>query len=231
MKIKFYGMDPLSLVDLDGMLTCTIFTSACNFRCPFCHNKDLVYGQNIEELPFDEIIDYLKLRKNVLDAVCITGGEPTLYNDLDQVLIKIKELGYFIKLDTNGTNPDMIKDLYERHLIDYCAMDIKNSPEKYFHTIGNIVCNMEKINQSINYLKTSGIKYEFRTTIVKELHTLDDLIRIGEWIGNVDNYFLQKFVDHGSCIKEGFHEVNQFEINKYLNTIKKYIPNAKIRGY
>ena len=231
MKIKFYGMDPLSLVDLDGMLTCTIFTCACNFRCPFCHNKDLVLKQNLEEITLDEILDYLKMRKNVLDAVCITGGEPTLYDDLDQVLIKIKELGYFIKLDTNGTNPAMIKDLYEKHLIDYCAMDIKNSPEKYYQTIGNIVCNMDKINESIQYLKTSGIGYEFRTTIVKELHTIDDIKKIVQWIKPCDKYFLQKFVDHNSCIKDGYHEVDQFEINHYLKVSKEQIPNTKLRGY
>ena len=231
MKIKFYGLEPLSLVDLDGMLTCTLFCSLCNFRCPFCHNKNLVYSTNLEEIPFNEILDYLKLRRNVINAVCLTGGEATLYDDLERVLRPIKELGYFIKLDTNGTNPQMIKYLYEKHLIDYCAMDIKNTEEKYPITIGNIVCNMDNIKESINYLKSSGIGYEFRTTIVKEYHQLDDILKIVKDLGIVDKYYLQKFVDHGTCIKPNLHPIDESSAQMILNEARKIMPNVFLRGY
>lgn len=231
MQIKFYGMDPLSLVDFDGMLTCTIFTAGCNFRCPFCHNKDLVCFTNLKEIPLEEIINYLKERKNMLDAVCITGGEPTLYPDLKNVLKEFKNLGYFIKLDTNGTNPDAIKNLHQEGLIDYIAMDIKNCDEKYSETIGDVSFSIDKIHETINYLHSSNIKHEFRTTIIKEYHNLDNLLSIAKALDVKDNYFLQRFVDQGHCIKNGLHEIDERLANKYLQEIKKYLPNANLRGY
>jgi len=231
MNIKFYGIEPLSLVDLDGMLVCTIFCSLCNFRCPFCHNKNLVLNQNIEEIPFEEVLNFLKLRKNMLDAVCITGGEPTLYSNLKETIKAIKELGYFVKLDTNGTNPEMLKELIAEHLIDYCAMDIKNSKERYMVTCGNIVVNMEKIQRSIDLLKENHIPFEFRTTIIKEYHTKESLISMAKWIGCVDKFFLQKFVDHGTCLNEGLHEVNIMDAKDALKEMKEIIPNIKLRGY
>lgn len=231
MKIKFYGIEALSLVDLDGMLACTLFTNLCNMRCPFCQNKDLVFNTNLEEIDFEEVLNFLKLRKNMLDAVCITGGEPTLYDNLKEVFKKIKEIGYFIKLDTNGTNPQIIKELYEEHLIDYVAMDIKNSYDKYYETCGNIVVNMDKIQESIDFLKNSGIKYEFRTTVVKELHTEESLLAMAKWLAPCDKLFLQKFVDHGTCIKQGLHEINELQIREILKKMKEIIPNTKLRGY
>ena len=159
----FFGLEHLSLVDYDSKLTCTIFTKACNFRCLFCHNKDLVACTNLQEIPFEEIMSFLESRKKYLDAVCISGGEPTLFEDLPEVIKTIKKLGYLIKLDTNGTNPDMIQTLIEQRLVDYIAMDIKNDLENYNTTCGVPFVNLFNIQKSINIIQSSGIDYEFRT--------------------------------------------------------------------
>ena len=231
MELIFCGIEPLSLVDLDGKLACTIFTHGCNFRCPFCHHKNLALSKDIQEIPFNEILDFLKLRKNMLDTVVITGGEPTIYPDLDNKLQKIKELGYYIKLDTNGTNPEAIKRLYEKGLIDYVAMDIKNTLPKYALTCGNPHVNLLNIQKSIIFLKTSGIEYEFRTTIIHEYHKLEDFKAIGEWIKDCPRYFLQKFVNSETCINQNLHEVSINNAVIFKNELLKYFPKVELRGY
>lgn len=231
MSLKFYGLETLSLVDLDGKLSCTIFTSGCNFKCLFCHNKDLVLQKNIQEIPFEEILDFLKLRKNMLDAVCITGGEPTIHADLEEKLADIKKLGYYIKLDTNGTNPDMLVDLYKKGLIDYVAMDIKNTLSKYNKTTDIMHINLLNIQKSVNFLKSSGIDYEFRTTIVNELHNIDDIIEIGKWLNGSKRYFLQKFVNNNNCISNNLHEVPYQIATNFKNAIKDNFIKVELRGY
>lgn len=231
MSIKFCGIEPLSLVDLDGKLACTIFTNGCNFKCPFCHNKDLALNQNITEISFQEILDFLKLRKSMLDAVCITGGEPTIHPDLEDKLKQIKELGYFIKLDTNGSNPEMISELYHKGLIDYVAMDIKNTLSKYPTTTNNLHVNLFNIQKSINFLMNSGIDYEFRTTIINEFHTLEDIIKIGEWLNGAKRYYLQKFVNSENCINSNLNEIPYQIALKFKNSVKQNFSKVELRGY
>ncbi|MBR2891916.1 MAG: anaerobic ribonucleoside-triphosphate reductase activating protein [Bacilli bacterium] len=231
MSIKFCGIEPLSLVDLDGKLACTIFTNGCNFRCPFCHNKDLVLNQNIQEISFDEIINFLKLRKNMLDAVCVTGGEPTLHPDLEEKLIEIKKLGYYIKLDTNGSNPDMVIDLYNKGLIDYVAMDIKNTLPKYSKTCDNVHVNLFNIQKTINFLMTSGIEYEFRTTLINEFHTIEDIIEIGKWLNGAKKYFLQKFVNNNTCLQSNLNEISYINAINFKKAVKDNFEKVELRGY
>ena len=227
--MKISGIQKLSMVDFNNHVSCTLFTSGCNFACPFCHNSGLVYG-NEQEISEKDIFDFLTKRKNILDAVVISGGEPTLHRDLPQFLERIKKLGYLIKLDTNGTNPEMLKDLFEKGLIDYIAMDIKNSINGYPETIGKCIA-FDKINNSINYIMNCGIDYEFRTTLVKEFHNIDRIKEIAELIPNAKRYYLQKFIDSGNCISENLHEVTKDDANKFLKILLEKIPSTFLRGY
>lgn len=227
--MKISGLQKLSLVDFDGHISATIFTAGCNFLCPFCHNSGLVYNleENIEE---SDVIEYLNKRKNMLDSVCISGGEPTLNKDLPQFISNIKNLGYKVKLDTNGTNLEMIQYLVENKLVDYIAMDIKNSIDKYQITT-NCTVDTNKIRSTIKYIMNSNIDYEFRTTLVQEYHDLEDIKKIGKLIHKANKYFLQHFVDNGNCIGDNLHAVNKETAEIYLKEIKKYVPNSNLRGY
>ena len=232
MSKEFYGFEKLSLVDFNDYLCASLFTGGCNFRCPFCHNSMLVLDyKKYESFDFDEILDYLKLRKNMLDAVVISGGEPTLMEGLKEKLKRIKELGYFIKFDTNGSNLKILKELVEEKLIDYVAMDIKNSKDKYNETIGLESFDFKKIEETIEYLKSNVIEYEFRTTLVKELHDEENIKKMCELVKGGKKLYLQKFVDHDTCIKDGFHEVGLDDANKYKDILSKYVDNVYLRGY
>lgn len=227
--MKISGFQKLSLVDFDGHISATIFVSGCNFACPFCHNSGLVAGSE-PDLNENEILEYLKKRFGILDGVCISGGEPTLYPDLPEFIEKIKKIGYTIKLDSNGTNPQMLKSLVEKKLIDYIAMDIKNSFSKYSNTIGKDF-DTNILNESIKYIMTCGIDYEFRTTLVKELHSQKDIEDIAKMIQGAKRYYLQKFEDSGHCIKQGLSAVPKDIAQKYMEYLKKAIPNTHLRGY
>ncbi len=231
--MKFYGMEKLSLVDFDGKITCTLFTASCNFRCPFCHNSSLVINEaHLQEVDFSEIMEYLTKRQKIVDAVCITGGEPTLHKDLKDYFKIFKDMGFITKLDTNGTNPKMLKELVSEGLVDYVAMDIKNSFTSYYKTIGtNNATLLENVKESINFLLSGKVDYEFRTTIVKELFSIDDIKEISEMIQGAKKYYLQKFVSSDNCIKIGLHEVEKEEANKYVDILKEKIPNTYLRGY
>lgn len=231
--MRFYGMEKLSLVDFDGKITCTLFVGGCNFCCPFCHNSSLVINptQN-QEIDFSEIMDYLTLRKKIVDAVCITGGEPTLYGDLKTYFKLFKEMGFITKLDTNGTNPEMVKELVSEGLVDYVAMDIKNSFTHYLDTIGRSDPRLiAKVNATMEYLLSGKVDYEFRTTIVDELFTMEDITEIAHMLKGAKRYFLQKFVDNKYCIRSGLHEVPLEKAKKYLEVLSKDIPETKLRGY
>ncbi len=177
---EFVGLEKLSLVDYDGKLACTLFTEGCNFSCPFCHNRNLAEATFNKAIPFDEILTFLKERVNKLEGVVITGGEPTLMNDLPQKILAIKKLGFLIKLDTNGYKPDVLSYLIDNKLIDYIAMDIKNSLENYHQITGILNINTNNILKSIKLIQESGIDYEFRTTLVKEFHTIEDIKKISK---------------------------------------------------
>ena len=225
------GFEKLSLLDFDDKISAVIFFGGCNLRCPFCQNFDLVMmPDTCDVIPFDEVYSYLEKRKGVLDAVVITGGEPTLEKDLKDIMKKIKSLGYLIKLDSNGTNPEKLKELVNEHLVDYIAMDIKNSFTSYEKTSG-VPLKLEKIKSSIEFIMSCGIDYEFRTTIIKEYHTVEDMKEIGEMIKGAKKYRLQKFVDHGTCLIDDLHEVTLDEAEVFKTILKNYIDNVELRGY
>lgn len=231
MENEFVGLDKLSLLDYEDKMSCVLFSKACNFRCPFCHNGLTVLEAD-EYIPWEEIMKYLKLRKGMLDAVVVSGGEPTLLPNLIDKLKDIKSLGYEIKLDTNGTNPDLVKQYIDSHLIDYVAMDIKNSEDKYPLTAGVKSIDMDNIKKSIKLLKESGIAYEFRTTLVKEFHNnIDDIKGIGELIKGSKILYLQKFVDREGCIQKGLHEVEEEKAKEYKKILEGFVNKVELRGY
>ena len=228
--MKINGFRKMTLLDFPEKVACTVFTPSCNFRCPFCHNAALVtHINNSVQYSEDEIIDYLSKRKGLLDGVCITGGEPLLQADIAEFVGKIKALGYAVKLDTNGSFPERLKDLVSKGLIDYVAMDIKNSREKYPITTGCEV-NIADIEESVSFLMNSGVDYEFRTTVVKEYHTPEDFKAIGEWIKGAKRYYLQNFVDSGDLIKEGLSSHDVTELYKMQQIVDDFVVKSEIRG-
>lgn len=218
----------LTLLDYPGKVACTVFLQGCNFRCPFCHNASLVRCDG-DEMGVEEFIKFIKSRFGILDGVCVTGGEPTLFPELYDFIKEIKSIGYSVKLDTNGTNPEMLKRLIDDKLVDFVAMDIKNSPEKYPLTCG-VDLNFENIRESIKLLSDSGIAFEFRTTVVKELHEDRDFEEIGKLISGAPRYFLQCFKDSGDILADGMSAPSDSDMRRYLAVVKKHIPSAKLRG-
>lgn len=222
------GVQKVTLLDYPGKVACEIFTQGCNFECPFCQNSSLIPITNTGEFSEEEIFEYLNLRKNILDGVVITGGEPTVQKDLKSFIKKIKDLGLLVKLDTNGGNPKVLQELIDEKLVDYVAMDIKNIFNKYNITAGKKI-NLDNIKKSIEILKASKIDYEFRTTIIKEMHSLDDIISICKLVGNA-KYYLQNFEDSENVIDHSLHGFSREEllfIDKYL---KDLFPNVEIRA-
>lgn len=222
------GVQKVTLLDYPGKVACEIFTQGCNFECPFCQNSSLIPITNTGEFSEEEIFEYLNLRKNILDGVVITGGEPTVQKDLKGFIKKIKDLGLLVKLDTNGGNPKVLQELIDEDLVDYVAMDIKNIFNKYNITAGKKI-NLDNIKKSIEILKASKIDYEFRTTIIKEMHSLDDIVSICKLVGNA-KYYLQNFEDSENVIDHSLHGFSREEllfIDKYL---KDVFPNVEIRA-
>ncbi len=228
--MKIMGLQKLTLLDFPTKIACTVFTGGCNFRCPFCHNADLVLGRVEQPSMEEEFFSFLQKRKGILDGVCITGGEPTLQPDLEDVIRRIRSLGYAVKLDTNGFLPQVLKDLVGKGLIDYVAMDIKNAPASYAATAGIPNMDITPILESVSFLKRGEVPFEFRTTVVKELHTPQDMVSIGHWLNCEAPYFLQRFEDSGNLLGQGLHGYDENEMKSLLNLLKKELPNAKIRG-
>lgn len=229
--MRIQGLQKLTLLDYPEKAACTIFTAGCNFRCPFCHNAYLVTqtGEH-EDIEKKEIMAFLKKRKGLLDGVCISGGEPLLQMDLEAFLKEIKELGYLIKLDTNGSFPERLEHLIDQGLLDYVAMDLKNSREHYARTIGVRKFRIEAIEDSVDILMKGKIPYEFRTTVVREFHQRSDFEQMGRWIEGAEKYFLQQFEDSGNLIGTGLHSYDRPILKQALDTVKKYVPNAELRG-
>ena len=229
--VRFYGLQKLTLLDYPGNMACTVFTGGCNYRCPFCHNRSLVFlNENDSEISTEDILDYARNRRKVLDGVCITGGEPTLHKGLKSFIREIKELGLKVKLDTNGSNFNAVKELVEEGLVDYIAMDIKNCPEKYPETIGLGSYDLSEVNKTKDYLLEGHVDYEFRTTVVKQFHEVADIVKIGEWIKGAKHYYLQNFEDHGSCIQEGLSEVDLETLELMKTSVEKYVEDVGLRG-
>ena len=225
------GLQKTTLLDFPTKVACTVFTPGCNFRCPFCHNASLVIEPDCSQtVDTDAFFSYLKKRKGILDGVCITGGEPLLQKDIDLFIKDIRDLGFAVKLDTNGSFPEKLKYLIDERLVDYVAMDIKSSISKY-----PTVCGSERFTddvvKSVELLMRSDIEFEFRTTVVRELHEPSDFEDIGKWISGAPRYFLQQFKDSGDLIeKDSFSAYSKEEMEKILEIVKKHIPNASLRG-
>ena len=232
------GFQTTTLLDYPGKVACTIFTAACNMRCPFCQNSDLITGSFETRYSEEEVLAYLSKRKGLLDGVCITGGEPTLQKDLAEFICKIKDLGLLVKLDSNGLNPDIIKMLYSGNLIDMVAMDIKSGPSTYGAACGIKDIDMGKIKESIDFLITSGIDYEFRTTLVKGIHRLEDMEEITSLIKGAKAYFLQSYKESDKILGlvDGNKEASTYssfsrkELEEFLDIAKKVVPSAMLRG-
>ncbi|MCQ2407675.1 MAG: anaerobic ribonucleoside-triphosphate reductase activating protein [Oscillospiraceae bacterium] len=229
--MKIAGLQKLTLLDYPGKTACTVFTWGCNLRCPFCHNARLVTEAQEESLTADELFAFLKKRKGLLDGVCFTGGEPTLQPDLPDLICAVSDMGFAVKLDTNGTNPDMLRQLCESGRISMVAMDIKNSPEKYAVTAGTERLSIDAVHQSVRYLMQQGrIPYEFRTTVVRQYHTAEDFAQIGKWIRGAEAYYLQIFQNSGRLIDNTVTGCTPAEMRSFLEIVRKDVPNAALRG-
>ena len=222
------GLQKLTLLDYPGSLAAIVFVGGCNFRCPFCHNGTLVLG-GADTIDTEQIFSFLESRRTKLGAVVISGGEPTIYSDLPDFIRRVRELGYKVKLDTNGTNPDMLISLVESGLVDYVAMDIKNSPDAYESTAGARV-DIDAVKRSVDFLLSNRVEYEFRTTLVKQLHTHENMRKIGEWIKGAKRYFLQSYKHAEDVISGGLDAHTTKTVAEFLDIISPYVPNAQIRG-
>lgn len=229
--MQFSGFQKLTLLDYPEKTACTLFTAGCNFRCPFCHNASLVtHIDNSNYFTEEYVLDYLKKRKGILDGVCITGGEPLMHKELPDFIAKVKALGYLVKLDTNGSYPDRLAALIDSGNIDYVAMDIKNCKEKYLETADCGEQDLKNVKKSVELLKSGKIDFEFRTTVVREYHTVEDIKKIAEWIAPTDKYFLQNFIDSGDLIKNNLSAVSPETFDLMRNTAQYTIPKVEIRG-
>ena len=229
--MNIQGFQKLTLLDFPGKMACTLFTAGCNMRCPFCHNSRLVINPSGEaEFSEEEIFAYLKKRQGILEGVAITGGEPLMQKDIDVFIQKIRDLGYAVKLDTNGTYPDKLKDLVNRGLVDYVAMDIKNSPELYSETVGISGYDISKIKESIDFLLENNVDYEFRTTVVRELHSIFSIEGIGKLIKGAKRHYIQAFIDSGELIGFDLNAVPKDEMESMRKVMLKYVDSCEIRG-
>lgn len=229
--MKFHGFQKMTLLDYPGKVACTVFTGGCNFRCPFCHNALLVTQlDEAEEYDEDEIIEYLKKRKGLLDGVAVTGGEPLMSDSTVDFIRRAKAQGYSVKLDTNGSFPERLKLLVNEKLVDYVAMDIKNSKELYAETAGTVRLDLSKIEESVSFLLEGNVDYEFRTTVVNGFHTVESIAAAAKWISGAKRYFLQNFVDSGNLINEGVSGVSREEMEKMREAASQYVTDTQIRG-
>lgn len=224
------GLQKTTLLDFPGHVAATIFTGGCNFRCPFCHNRDLLGNDAPPAFTAEEILRFLTRRAKILEGVAITGGEPTLQPDLREFLLHVRDLGLKIKLDTNGYRPEVLKSLCMDGLIDYVAMDIKTCKERYAAVSGAPSLHIEKIEESVEFLKSGAVPYEFRTTVVKELHSARDFERIGPWLAGSSRYFLQNFSDSGQVLCSGYSGCSKEELLSYLEIVRPFVGQAALRG-
>ena len=232
--MRISGIQKMTLLDYPGKIACTVFLSGCNFRCPFCHNGELLDTAHpvMEE---EEFLAFLSKRQGLLEAVCVSGGEPTLQPELAALLEKIKAMGYLIKLDTNGSRPEVLKELVSRGLVDYVAMDIKNAPELYGQTAGAIV-HLDKVEESIRYLMEDQVDYEFRTTVITQLHDTEAINRMGKWVASlvpgqkVKRWFVQPFVDRDTVLFAGLTRPNDAQLSEFVGILSRFSIHSSIRG-
>ena len=228
--MKIQGLQKMTLLDFPGRVACTVFLGGCDFRCPFCHNGEMLDGSAPALLDDQELLRFLKGRKGLLDGVAVTGGEPLLRRDLNELLRSIRELGFAVKVDTNGNHPEALEGLLREGLVDYVAMDIKNSPERYALTVGLRELDLAPIRRSVGLLMAGDVPYEFRTTVVDELHRPEDFEAMGRWIAGAKAYFLQPFTDRESVPYAGLHAPTRENLEKYASIARVYVPYTSIRG-
>ncbi|MCD8338547.1 MAG: anaerobic ribonucleoside-triphosphate reductase activating protein [Lachnospiraceae bacterium] len=229
--MKICGLQKLTLLDFPGKVACTVFLGGCDFCCPFCHNSELIMeSAGKSDHTVTEFFSFLEKRRGLIDGVAVTGGEPTLHHDLPEFLRQIHEMGFSIKLDTNGNHPDMLSALLEMGLVDYVAMDIKNAPSRYSETIGKANFDLSNVCHSASLLMSGTADYEFRTTVVAEFH--DDTVfpEIGQWIQGAKRYFLQCFVDRDTVLKAGLHAPSEADLRRYAKLVQPYVQNVALRG-
>ncbi len=234
--MKISGMQKLTLLDYPGKVACTIFLNGCNFRCPFCHNSQLLENQVESVMTEEELMTFLNRRQGILDGVCITGGEPTIHPQLFELLRKIKSLGYLVKLDTNGYRPDILRAILEEKLVDYVAMDVKNSPTEYGATIGLLQPNVENIEKSLLLLMEERVEYELRTTVVTPLHSEASVSDMTNWLltlskgRKIPKFFLQPFVDRETVSVSGLAAPEKEVLEGFLTHLRKCAESAALRG-
>ena len=234
--MKIAGLQKMTLLDYPGKVACTVFLPGCNFACPFCHNAELLDGRIEPQMDEQELLAFLEKRRGILDAVCITGGEPTLQPGLGDLIRAIKEMGYLVKLDTNGYRPAVLKRLAADGLLDYVAMDIKNSPGKYAETAGIIAVDLTAIEESMAFLLAGDLDYEFRTTVVAQLHSEDSVREMAKWVGDLvpgrvaKRFFLQPFVDRDTVEFAGLSAPEPEQLNHYILCVQPFAEIAEIRG-
>ena len=230
------GLQKMTLLDFPGKVACTVFLQGCNFRCPFCHNSDLLGKGNEPFMTPDELLSFLSKRVGLLDGVCVSGGEPTLSPELENLLRSIKALGFAVKLDTNGSNPALLKKLVGDGLVDYVAMDVKNSPAAYPETVGLSRVNMEALEESLGFLMEETVPYEFRTTVVAELHSEASIQDMGQWLFSLSGgkklkqIYLQKFENRESVLLDGLHSPEFSQLQRYQELLSPYFDTVAIRG-
>lgn len=230
--MRIAGLQKLTLLDYPGTVACTVFTAGCNLRCPFCHNAPLVLPErNVPEQTVGEFMTFLKKRQGVLEGVAITGGEPLLHADISEFLRDIRKLGYKIKLDTNGTNPKLLRQIVEEGLVDRVAMDIKTCPEKYAEATGVPGLDIGKIAESKDFLMSGAVDHEFRTTAVKGIHSLQDIADAAKWIAGAEEYYLQQFKNSGDIIDiNGLSAFDENEMRALADAAARFVPSVKLRG-
>ncbi|MBR6402175.1 MAG: anaerobic ribonucleoside-triphosphate reductase activating protein [Eubacterium sp.] len=228
--MKIHGLQKMTLLDYPGKVACTVFLGGCEFRCPYCHNTELL-DMNAPELMDDiAFLEFLKRRTGLLDGVAVTGGEPLLRNDISSLLDSIKNMGFLVKLDTNGNHPDRLQEVVEAGLVDYVAMDVKNSRERYGETIGLPGFDISRVEKSVEYLLSDQVEYEFRTTVVKQFHDESSFIDIARWIEGAQNYYIQSFVDRDTVPFGGLEACSMEELEKFREIVRPHVKNIEIRG-
>jgi len=228
--MKIHGLQKMTLLDFPGRVACTVFLGGCDFRCPFCHNFELVDGTAQPLMDDAELLSFLAKRKGLLDGVAFTGGEPCLHPELPALLEKIRAMGFATKLDTNGYHPERLQEILDRRLVDYVAMDVKNSPAKYAGTCGLETVDLDRVRRSINLLMNGPVDYEFRTTVVAEFHEVQDFEEIGKMIRGARRYFLQCFTDRDSVPFGNLHAPTAEDLARYAEVIRPYVPDVSLRG-
>lgn len=230
------GLQKMTLLDFPGKIACTVFLGGCNFRCPFCHNSELFMGKPEKLMEDEEFFKFLSTRKGLLDGVCISGGEPTLYKDLPEFMGRIKEMGFLTKLDTNGYRPEAVKELVAKNLVDYIAMDVKNSPDLYARTVGLEKLDLAAIEESLRFLIDGNVDYELRTTLVSQLHNEDSIQDMGEWLGSLvpgkkpKKLFLQSFVDRDTVLFAGFSAPENETTQQFAKILEPFVEGVTIRN-